>query len=194
MSLDSFFITLVMLTVMQRVFELCRSRLNQSTLNSGGFTRIDSAGSYLAMVCVHVSWFIAMLVEHTLNPRRIPIPLAIAATAVFIGAQLLRLAVMRALGQQWNTQVMAPIEKRNDPGVVISGPYRYLRHPNYLAVILEFISFPLVGGAVITAMVFSVANALILRHRIALEERYLFSRPGYAEAFSHLPRLFPRIT
>ena len=101
---------------------------------------------------------------------------------------------MRALGQQWNTQVMAPIEKRNDPGVVISGPYRYLRHPNYLAVILEFISLPLVGGAVITAMVFSVANALILRHRIALEERYLFSRPGYAKAFSQLPRLFPRIT
>jgi methyltransferase len=191
---DILFLSLVILTILQRLLELRRSRLNQASLGTTGFTRIDSPASYWVMVSVHTLWFIAMLVEHTVNPRTLPVSVIAIALTVFLCAQLLRLAVMRALGSQWNTQIMAPTGPRNDPGVVTSGPYRYIRHPNYLAVILEFVSLPLIGGAVYTALVASAANGLVLRHRIRAEEEYLFSRPGYSQAFSKLPRLLPHFS
>jgi methyltransferase len=188
---DIVFLSLVTLTILQRVLELRRSRLNQATLGATGFARVDSPASYLTMVSVHTLWFIAMLAEHTVHPQTLPMSVIAIALTVFLCAQLLRLAVMRALGSQWNTQIMAPTGPRNDPGVVSSGPYRYIRHPNYLAVVLEFISLPLIGGAVYTALVVSAINGIILRHRIRAEEEYLFSRPGYSQAFSKLPRLLP---
>ena len=193
LSADTVFLVLVFLTIKQRLFELRRSRLNQHALDDTGFSRVDSATSYQLMVSVHTAWFVAMLFEHAVHPRALPSPVILVCLGVFLVAQLLRLAVMRALGQQWNTQVMAPKDTARDPGVVTSGPYRYLRHPNYLAVILEFVSLPLIGGAVVTAVVCSAANWLVLRHRIRAEERHLFSRPGYSEAFSKLPRFIPHI-
>ncbi len=57
--------------------------------------------------------------------------------------------------------------------VVSTGPYRWLRHPNYLAVVVEGFALPLVHSAWVTAAVFSVANAVLLRTRIAAEERAL---------------------
>lgn len=188
---DILFLSLVTLTILQRVLELRRSRLNQTALGATGFARVDSPASYVTMVSVHALWFVAMLAEHTVRPQTLPMSVIAIALTVFLCAQLLRLAVMRALGSQWNTQIMAPTGSCNDPRVVTSGPYRYIRHPNYLAVILEFISLPLIGGAVYTALVVSAANGLVLRHRIRAEEEYLFSRPGYSQAFSKLPRLLP---
>lgn len=192
LSTDTVFLTLVLLTIAQRLFELRRSRLNQHALDDTGFSRVDSATSYRLMVSVHTLWFVAMFFEHTVRPRALPPPVILLCLGLFLVAQVLRLAVMRALGQQWNTQVMAPKAAEHDPGVVTSGPYRYLRHPNYLAVILEFASLPLIGGAVVTAVICSAANWLVLRHRIRAEEQYLFNRPGYSKAFSKLPRFIPR--
>jgi methyltransferase len=72
---------------------------------------------------------------------------------------------------------------------VTGGPYRFLRHPNYLAVVLEMAAVPLIHGAWLTAAVFSALNAALLSHRIPAEERALGA--AYAEAFEGRRRLVP---
>ncbi|HSK74829.1 MAG TPA: isoprenylcysteine carboxylmethyltransferase family protein, partial [Thermoanaerobaculia bacterium] len=88
---------------------------------------------------------------------------------------------------RWTTRIVVL------PGVapVTGGPYRFLRHPNYLAVILEILALPLVHTAWITALVFSLANALLLRVRIRAEEEGLARLSDYEAAFSGRPRLVP---
>ena len=71
--------------------------------------------------------------------------------------------------------------------------YRFLRHPNYLAVVLEFLALPLAGGAVASAAVLSLLNGAVLFDRIRAEERLLASIPGYEEAFAGRARLIPRL-
>jgi methyltransferase len=94
---------------------------------------------------------------------------------------------MRALGTRWTIRILTlPLE----PPVTI-GVYRYLRHPNYLGVILEIAALPLVHGAVWTAAIFSVANAVLLAFRITAEERALATDNGYAVLFGARPRFVP---
>lgn len=190
---SAFFWCLIAATIAQRLLELRRSSSNQTHMQRAGFTRVDSDASYALMVIVHCSWFVAMAYEGYFFPTAIPAVVRYTALLVFIGAQGLRLWSIRSLGDQWNTQVMKPLETGTDPGVVRSGPYHYIRHPNYLAVILEFLSLPLVGGAVLTALVWSTLNGAVLAYRIKLEERHLNTRDGYRNAVGQLPRLIPRL-
>ncbi|MEO1172759.1 MAG: isoprenylcysteine carboxylmethyltransferase family protein, partial [Myxococcota bacterium] len=94
-------------------------------------------------------------------------------------AQGLRYWVIGTLGPMWNVRVIVI------PGaaVVTAGPYRWLRHPNYLAVVLEGICLPLVHGAWITALAFSAANAWLLRVRIRCEEQALSASTDYRQRF-----------
>ena len=84
----------------------------------------------------------------------------------------LRYWAISSLGRRWNTRVVVL------PGVPLeaAGPYRHLRHPNYLAVVIEIFALPLVHSAWLTAIVFSVLNLIVLRTRIAVEERALSFR------------------
>ena len=75
--------------------------------------------------------------------------------------------------------------------VVTSGPYRWLRHPNYLAVAIEGVAIPLVHGAWLTAVAFSAANALLLRRRIRVEERALAEHCQGEALLGDRPRLLP---
>jgi len=76
--------------------------------------------------------------------------------------------------------------------VETGGPYRWIRHPNYVAVGLEFLCLPLTVGAVPEAVLLSLANAAVLVPRIRAEERLLDRVPGYREAFRGVPRFIPR--
>jgi methyltransferase len=101
-------------------------------------------------------------------------------------AQALRSWSVATLGQNWNTRVIVI------PGIepVTSGPYRYIRHPNYVAVALEIACVPLIRGLVIIALAFSVGNAILLAFRIRLEEQALGI--SYQLAFASRPRFVPR--
>jgi methyltransferase len=95
--------------------------------------------------------------------------------------------VIATLGVHWNVRVV-----RSMPlGVVTGGPYRYVRHPNYLAVFVELLALPLVHDAVITAVVGAALHALILRRRVALEESMLMTDEAYRQAFLDKPRFVP---
>jgi methyltransferase len=76
-------------------------------------------------------------------------------------------------------------------GVVTSGPFRYVRHPNYAAVFVEMLALPLMHCAWITAITGSLAHALVLSQRLATEERVLFSDAKYRAAMSGKPRFVP---
>jgi len=93
----------------------------------------------------------------------------VAAAGLAAASQALRWWCIATLGRRWNTRVIVV----PDLPLVRSGPYRYLRHPNYVAVVLEGIALPLVHAAWVTALVFTVANAALLRVRLQVESSAL---------------------
>lgn len=104
---------------------------------------------------------------------------------VVLGAQGLRFWVVASLGSAWNVRIL--VLPGGQP--VRRGPYRYVRHPNYVAVVLEMLFLPLAGGAFVCAALFSALNALVLRVRIRDEERALGDE--YQRAFAQVPRFIP---
>lgn len=185
---------LLLATIAQRLLELRLSRFNQQAMMANTFERKDSEGSFVKMLAVHLSWFVALTAEHLLFPSRLPDFAGWIALICYFAAQLLRIWAIRSLGVQWNVNVMTPqAGQLAPPEFVANGPYRYIRHPNYLAVISEFIALPILARAPITAIIWSIANGLILKGRIAEEEASLFLRPGYRELMGSRPRLIPGV-
>jgi methyltransferase len=78
-------------------------------------------------------------------------------------------------------------------GVVTGGPYRWIRHPNYVAVFAELAALPLVHGAWLTAAVGAALHVLVLRRRLALEEAVLAADPTYERLMGRKPRFLPRV-
>jgi len=99
----------------------------------------------------------------------------------------LRWWVIATLGPHWNVQVMGSTKL----GVVTSGPYRFVRHPNYVAVFVELAALPLVHGAWLTALAGSALHVLVLRRRIAAEESVLLADETYRRAMQAKPRFIP---
>lgn len=125
------------------------------------------AGHYPVMVALHSGLLLGAVLEAR---RRRPRPvLGAIMLAVVLAAQALRWWCITTLGRQWNTRVVVV------PGAarVADGPYRMLPHPNYVAVVTEGAALPLAGGAWLTALVFTVANAVLLRTRIRVENEAL---------------------
>ncbi len=138
-------------------------------------------GHYPPMVVVHAGFLLCCAAEAMAFPAP-PGRLALLAVAAALGAQALRWWAIATLGDRWSTRVVVV------PGEppVTGGPYRFLRHPNYLAVVVELAAVPLAWGSWRTALAFSAANALLLRVRIRAEERALGD--AWARAFRGRPR------
>jgi len=128
------------------------------------------------MKILHGSWFFATLLEIIFLRRRPRPPLVVIAALVFTIGQSLRYAAIRTLAERWTARVVTV------PGArpVSRGIYCHVRHPNYLGVALEIAAFPLLHSAGWTALVYSVANLLLLRARIHAEEQALATDNGYA--------------
>jgi len=173
-----------------RVRELFVSRAHQSTLAMQGYKRKDGFGSYCNMVLLHLTFFIAVAVElFTLQTLAI-FPIQIVAFCFFLFSQVLRFYALQSLGKYWNTNIMSA---HGTSQFVQQGPYQFIRHPNYLAVILEFISIPLIGGCWRSALVYSIWNGVVLRYRIKEEEQELFKISGYREVMGPKKRFIPGI-
>lgn len=107
--------------------------------------------------------------------------------ALVAGAQALRYWAISSLGPAWNTRVIVVPGER----AVTRGPYRFLRHPNYVAVLIEGVALPLVHTSWITALAFSLANSFLLAVRIRCEEAALRLHSDWGERFGATPRLVP---
>ena len=178
------YVGLLLLLACERGAELVVSRRNaRGALAEGGVE--TGRRAYAIMVAVHALFPLACAGEVLLLSRPFPGAAGFASLAVALGAQALRWWAVAALGERWSTRVIVV------PGAtpVTGGPYRFLRHPNYLAVVLEMAAIPLIHGAWLTAAVFSALNAALLAVRVPAEERAL-GRP-WAEAFEGRRRFVP---
>lgn len=171
---------------LERGLELALSRRNAARAFARGGVEAGR-GHYRVMVAFHLAFLAACALEPWLAARPFPGALGFAALAVALGAQALRYWAILTLGWRWNSRIIVV------PGMapVTGGPYRWVRHPNYVAVALELAAVPLVHGAWLSALVFSLGNALLLRVRIRAEERALGEL--YAAAFAHRPRFLPEV-
>lgn len=124
---------------------------------------------YPAMIVVHAALLVGCLLETRLGRRPFLPWLGLPMLALVALSQALRWWCVASLGRRWNTRVIVV----PDAPPVRRGPYRYLHHPNYLAVVVEGLALPLVHTAWLTALGFAVANALILRVRIRVENTAL---------------------
>ncbi len=154
----------------ERIAELVVSQRNLRWNRERGGVEFG-AGHYPVMVVLHTALLVACLAEAA--HREFLPALGWPMLAVVLAAQALRWWCIATLGRQWNTRVVVV----PGAGRVSGGPYRYLRHPNYVAVVAEGVALPLVHTAWITALVFTALNAALLRTRISCEDRALERLP-----------------
>jgi methyltransferase len=153
--------------IVQRGVELTVSARNAVRIRARGGVE-HGRDHFPLLVLLHTLFPVLLILEVTTGGAR-PGPAWPAWFALWIGAQLLRYVAMRTLGDFWNVRIwVVPGEPP-----VRSGIYRFLRHPNYVAVVLELVAAPMMFGAWRTAAVISVVNALALSVRIRAEERAL---------------------
>ena len=165
-----------------RLGELALSRSNE---RATGGTRA-APRTFPLMVAAHVALLTVPLVEASLRGTRRP---RWGWVGVLGAAIALRVWTIRSLGPAWN--VRAAVPEGLEP--VVAGPYRFIRHPNYLAVVLEFAALPMTAGASVSASVLSAVNAVVLYDRIRDEERLLDASPAYRRAFERRHRFVPGV-
>jgi methyltransferase len=171
------YLGLIGLVACQRIAELRLSRANLRKALARGAVEYGR-GHFPVMAALHAAFLSACALEVVLLHRPFPGAVGWGAFAAFALAQGLRYWAIASLGDRWNVRVIVV------PGeaLVVRGPYRYVRHPNYLAVAIEVATLPLVHGAYLTAIAFSAMNAALLRVRIRTEEAALgcVTGPGSA--------------
>ena len=182
------YLALLGLVGIGRLVELGISRRNQRQLEKRGVRKVAEP-HFRWMVLLHGGVLIAAAVEVVVLHRPLIPALAIPMAVLFVLANLLRWWVIRTLAGHWNVQVMAS----SNVGVVTSGPYKWVRHPNYVAVVIELFSLPMIHTAWITALVGTIANLEVLRRRLAVEDGVLLANPIYRASMGSKPRFLPRL-
>lgn len=162
------YVALVAAVGVERIVELVVSRRHEAWAAAHGGVQ-HGAGHYPVMVVLHIGLLVGCLVEVAVAHRPFLPWLGWPMLAVVIAAQALRWWCITTLGVRWTTRVWVV------PGLALvhAGPYRWLRHPNYVAVVAEGVALPLVHTAWVTATVFTAANAALLRTRIRVENAAL---------------------
>jgi methyltransferase len=180
------FLILLLLVAALRILELRISRRHQRDLVARGAAKVDEP-RFRWMVALHTAVLIGSAVEVVFLKRPFIPTLAAVMFVIFLAANAVRWWVIRTLGDHWNVQVMDSTRL----GVITTGPFRFVRHPNYAAVFAEMVALPLIHTAWITAIVGTFAHAAVLTQRLAMEERVLFANPDYRAAMGGKPRFLP---
>lgn len=164
------YLLLIGAVAVERLAEVVVAERHRSVSKQRGGVEFGAA-HYPAMVTLHTALLAGCLLEPVLLHRPFIPALGWPMLLIAVAAQALRWWCITTLGYQWNTRVIViPGAER-----VTGGPYRFLPHPNYVAVIAEGIALPLVHTAWITALVFTILNAVLLRTRIHVENGALAS-------------------
>jgi methyltransferase len=166
LSKESILWIVLALVALQRVVELLYSTRNTRRLLAMGGVE-TGAVQYPFIVLLHAAWLASMA---AFIPAQTPPNWWLLG--LYAAVQPLRVWTIATLGPYWTTRIISV------PGapIVRSGPYRFVRHPNYVIVCAEIALLPLAFGAVEIAIVFSILNASLLSWRIRVEERTLASR------------------
>ncbi|QZT32612.1 isoprenylcysteine carboxyl methyltransferase family protein [Caldalkalibacillus thermarum TA2.A1] len=181
----TFFWGVISFVIAQRLLELGIAARNGKWMKAQGAYEVGRE-HYKYIVLGHVGFFLSLILEVQLWHKGLP-PWWAWLFAVFVLAQVLRVWCISSLGKFWNTRIFVL------PGVkvVTSGPYRFVRHPNYAVVIVEFVTLPLMFEAYFTAGLFTLLKIMLLAVRIPLEEKALQEATNYAQVFGAKSRLIP---
>jgi methyltransferase len=180
------FLGLLLAVALLRLVELRISKRHQKEMASRGAAKVDEP-RFRWMVLLHTAVLGGAALEVVFLRRPFLPWLAAPMLGVFLAANVVRWWVIRTLGEHWNVQVMDSTRL----GVVTSGPFRYVRHPNYAAVFAEMLALPLIHTAWITAITGTIAHIGVLAQRLSTEERVLFANPDYRAAMTGKPRFLP---
>ena len=179
-----FFAGLLLGTGLMRLVEVV---VSVRRMRSNRAAAVAEPWLFPAMVALHIGLVFAPLAEVWFLDRPFSWTVGAAAFAVLVGASCLRFWTLWTLGRAWNVRVVRP------GTIVTTGPYAWVRHPNYLVVILEIASLPLVHGAWWSALVLTVTNAAVLYRRIRTEEETLCELPAWRSAMADRARLVPGV-
>lgn len=180
------FMVFLSIIVIQRIIELYIAKRNEKWMKAQGALEFGQA-HYRWMVLMHVMFLFVYLVEVLLFNKSLSIAWPFLLL-MFIVAQAGRIWILSALGRFWNTKIIVLPNAK----LVRSGPYRYVKHPNYAIVIIELLVIPLLFNAYLTALIFTILNLGILSIRIPAEERALAQLTNYETSFLHLNHNLPK--
>lgn len=175
----------------QRAIELLYSARNERAIQRRQPSAPQAGRSIFRWIALaNLGLFTLPALERGLRGRPPPALIAALGWTAALSAVALRLSVIASLRGAWTVRAVVP----SDLPVVDRGPYRFIRHPNYLALGLEFLGLPLIGGAYLSAVGLGVLNAVLLRTRIAEEDALLLAIPAYRERMGGKPRFVPRLS
>jgi methyltransferase len=164
-----FFYFLISAVIVQRLIELKISKRNGEWLLSRGAIEYGKE-HYKFIVLLHTAFFISMIAEYNLRGGYTEFNIISYLFLIFfLILQLMRVWVLKTLGKYWNTRIF----RIPDSDLIKTGPYKYLRHPNYAIVACEIFILPMIFNLYYTAIIFSILNAVILSVRIKAEDKAL---------------------
>ena len=181
------FLLFLVVTALFRLTELVISRRNWRHHRHNA--EMVREPLFFWMVLLHIGFFVLILLETQWGRPQFGGPLSWIALVMTAFAVGLRFWVLKSLGPSWNVRV---IQGRDYP-IISHGPYRWIRHPNYLVVILEIAFIPLIMHLYWSALILSIANAMVLWSRIRTEEQALARNPEWRRRMSAKPRFLPFI-
>lgn len=163
---------LIIFIIGQRLVELVIAKQNEKWMKARGGIETGSA-HYKWFIYLHILFFISVFLETSMKLANQEVVFSYFYFFVFLLAQLARFWCIYSLGRFWNTKIIVM------PRVALikKGPYKYIKHPNYVIVAVELFVIPMLFGAYLSAIVFPILHVLLLRIRIPAEEKALTSIP-----------------
>ncbi|MBS4194446.1 isoprenylcysteine carboxyl methyltransferase family protein [Lederbergia citri] len=172
-----FFLILLLIVIAQRLIELRIAKRNEQWMLTSGAKEYGQS-HYQLMVLMHIGFFLSLIVEYLIRKPALNSYWQ-ALLFIFIIVQIGRIWVIVTLGKYWNTKIIV----LSGTYVVKKGPFKYVKHPNYIIVTIELFVIPMIFNLYITAILFLILNQIILRVRIPIEEKALRENTNYNEKF-----------
>ena len=183
------FLGIWIITIIFRLFELRLAKKNLAKRKSEPNLQIAKEPFFFLFVILHSSFLVAVPIEILFLQRSFELQLGLICLLVYAICLIMRMSVLLTLKENWNVEVV------NDPNskasIATTGLYKYIRHPNYLIVILEIAAISLFHSAYFSFLFFSICNFSILYFRIRQEEAALMLNPYYKQHFSDKKRFVP---
>ncbi|HRG45087.1 MAG TPA: isoprenylcysteine carboxylmethyltransferase family protein [Leptospiraceae bacterium] len=185
------FFSVWIITIVFRLFELKLANKNLAKRKSQPNLQIAKEPFFFLFVLLHSSFLVIVPLEIFILKRSFDLSLGLACLIVYAVCIAMRVSVLTTLKENWNVKVV--FDPNSKDSIAKTGLYQYIRHPNYLIVILEIAAISLLHSAFFSFLFFSFCNFCILYFRIKQEETALMQNPYYAQHFLNKKRFIPYV-
>lgn len=183
------FLGIWIITIIFRLFELRLAKQNLKKRMSEPGLQIAKEPFFFLFVILHSSFLVAVPLEIIVLTRNFELWIGLVCLLIYTICLIMRISVLTTLKENWNVKVV--YDPNSKESISTTGLYKYIRHPNYLIVVLEIAAISLFHGAYFSFLFFSTCNFIILYFRIRQEESGLLQNPYYASHFTDKKRFIP---